>query len=348
MERLLFGPETPFFGWHYPPFFLFVAVALAKLPYLAALAVWQAGSLLLYLGAMWLLLRKSPSPELARDWRWLLVALGFTAVFINLLHGQNGFLTTALFASALALLDERPLFAGLLFGLTCYKPQFAVVIPVALAATGHLRTLGVAVATALFLAAAVTAVFGWEVWPAFADSMHFTRTVVLEQGNTGFHKMQSLFAFVRLLGGSIPLAYLAQILLALTILVGLVGIWRSGASASDKKSALCLAALMITPYCMDYDLMLLAPVIALCAAQGKVRGFANFEVLSLALLWLAPGLTRGLAQHAFIPLGTAAVLFSFVQIWRRAQIGRGSLHQSVNKTSTAAESLSPASATRKV
>src|SRR5689334_1830598 len=43
MERELFGPSTSFYGWHYPPFFLFVAMALAKLPYLTALMLWQVG-----------------------------------------------------------------------------------------------------------------------------------------------------------------------------------------------------------------------------------------------------------------------------------------------------------------
>ena len=26
-EQAIFGPDTPFYGWHYPPFFLFVAAA---------------------------------------------------------------------------------------------------------------------------------------------------------------------------------------------------------------------------------------------------------------------------------------------------------------------------------
>ena len=38
-----------FYGWHYPPFFLFVAAALAWMPYGLALAVWQAVTLALYL-----------------------------------------------------------------------------------------------------------------------------------------------------------------------------------------------------------------------------------------------------------------------------------------------------------
>src|SRR5271169_6133485 len=31
-ERAIFGAETPFYGWHYPPYFLFIAGALAEMP----------------------------------------------------------------------------------------------------------------------------------------------------------------------------------------------------------------------------------------------------------------------------------------------------------------------------
>lgn len=339
MERQLFGPTATALGWHYPPFFLFVAMALAKLPYLAALLLWQVGGLLIWLGAMKLLLSKTSGTQFIQRREWLVAALGFTAVFTNLTHGQNGFLTTALAAAGLALLDERPVIAGILFGLLCYKPQFAVVIPLVLVATARWRSLSAMAVTVLFLAGAATAVFGWSVWPAFADSMHFIRSVALEQGDIGFYKIQSLFAFIRSVGGSITLAYAAQILLALLLAGALIRLWRGPAASEDKKSALCLAALLITPYSLDYDMVLLAPVIALSAARGKATGFAPYEILSLVLLWLAPGMTRGVAQHAFIPLGTIAMLFSFALVWRRARHGR---NKSVNEISTPAKT--PASA----
>src|SRR5882757_728645 len=47
-ERQIFGNETPFYGWHYPPYFLFVAGLLALMPYALALAVWQGATLLFY------------------------------------------------------------------------------------------------------------------------------------------------------------------------------------------------------------------------------------------------------------------------------------------------------------
>ena len=48
-EQTIFGAATPFYGWHYPPYFLFVAGALAKMPTALALTVWQASTLALYL-----------------------------------------------------------------------------------------------------------------------------------------------------------------------------------------------------------------------------------------------------------------------------------------------------------
>ena len=51
-EHAIFGAATQFYGWHYPPYFLFVAAALAWMPYGLALFVWQAVTLGLYLLAI--------------------------------------------------------------------------------------------------------------------------------------------------------------------------------------------------------------------------------------------------------------------------------------------------------
>ncbi len=48
-EQAIFGQATPFYGWHYPPFFLGLAAALATMPYWLALIVWQGVTLVLYL-----------------------------------------------------------------------------------------------------------------------------------------------------------------------------------------------------------------------------------------------------------------------------------------------------------
>ena len=169
---------------------------------------------------MWLLLGRGPKPELAKDPLWILLALAFPAVFVNLTHGHNGFLTAALMAAALAWLDERPIIAGICFGLLVYKPQFGLMIPLVLAATARWRTFASAAITVAVLAALVTAIFGSEVWPAFLASPHFTRTVVLEQGSTGFFKIQSVFAWARMWGGPVWLAYAIQTLITTLAIAG--------------------------------------------------------------------------------------------------------------------------------
>src|SRR4029079_18467153 len=88
-EKALFGPTHPFYGWCYPPFLLFVAAVLALMPYALALLVWQLSTLLLYLGMLVQVIRAAagPSaPEMRRDRMWLLLALAFPAVFVNLGH----------------------------------------------------------------------------------------------------------------------------------------------------------------------------------------------------------------------------------------------------------------------
>src|SRR5262245_41615335 len=156
-EQAIFGPDTPFYGWHYPPFFLFVAAALALLPYGLALAVWQLVTFLLYLASIRLILAAMPAKtSMAADDRSqrylpLLMAAAFPAVFVNLGHGHNGFLSAALMGAALVTLDRRPTLGGVLFGLLIYKPQFGLMIPFVLAATGRWRTFAAAATTAVLL-----------------------------------------------------------------------------------------------------------------------------------------------------------------------------------------------------
>src|ERR1700716_4253590 len=45
-EKAVFGGrEVPFFGWHYPPFFLAIAILVAAVPYPWGLSLWLGGSL---------------------------------------------------------------------------------------------------------------------------------------------------------------------------------------------------------------------------------------------------------------------------------------------------------------
>jgi alpha-1,2-mannosyltransferase len=338
-EQIIFGEKTPFYGWHYPPFFLAVAAALALMPYQLALIVWQGVTLLLYLWAIHAIINGSSWPGLSRSSRssftetpqdvdarhkaghdgiWLLLALAYPAVFVNLGHGHNGFLTAALMGFALVTLDTRPILAGILFGLFAYKPQFGLMIPLVLLATGRWRTLFAAAATVITLVIAATLAFGMEAWRAFFIFAEYTRAIVLETGETGWHKIQSVFSWARMWGAPVSLAYAIQAAVALAVAVALIWLWRSRESFALKAAALCLAAIIATPYSLDYDLMVLAPAMAFLATDAFERGFAPYEKTGLAFLWIAPLIARSIAQATLIPLGVIAMLCVMGLVLRRA------------------------------
>jgi hypothetical protein len=316
-EKAVFGGrEVPFYGWHYPPFFLGIAFLVAAVPYAWGLSIWLAAGFAAYLAAMRAVL---PRPET------LLTAAAFPAVFINIGHGQNGFLTAALLGGALHLLDRRPWFAGVLIGLLTYKPQFGVLIPIALVAGGRWRTILAAASTVACLLALSLVTLGGGVWHAFVESMTFTQTVVLEQGGTGWEKIQSIFSAVRMWGGSVRLAYAVQITLAATLAISLAWLWRSDAAFELKASALAVGSLLATPYVLDYDLVVLGIAIAYFARLGLAQGFHAGEISLLAAAWLTPLLTRGVAQLTAVPLGLLVLLMLYVFILRRATLDRASV-----------------------
>ncbi|MGA0604095.1 glycosyltransferase family 87 protein [Caulobacter sp. KR2-114] len=302
--------DIPFYGWHYPPFFLLIAVALAWMPYALALAVWQGATLPLYLAGM-RAIRREPMA--------LLLALAYPAVFINLTHGHNGFLSAALIGGALVLLPGRPWLAGVLFGLLAYKPQFGLFIPIALAASGRWRSFASAALTVVLLTAVTTAAFGVDIWRAFAANTAFTRNVVLEQGGAGFYKVMSAFAAVRMWGGSIPLAYGAQGVVTAFGAVGVALLWRSSADLRLKGAGLMAACLIGTPYCLDYDFMILAPALALYASYAWDTGFRPYERSLLFVIYATPLFARAVAHYTLLPAGFAAALGMFVLVLVRAR-----------------------------
>ena len=309
-EKAVFGGrEVPFYGWHYPPFFFAVAFAVAAFTYAWGLALWVAASLAAYLAAMRAIL---PRPET------LLIATAFPAVFVNVGHGQNGFLTAALLGGALQLLDRRPWLAGVLIGCLAYKPQFGVLIPVALLAGARWRTIAAAAAAVAVLVALSFATLGGGVWHAFAESMNFTQTVVLEQGGTGWEKIQSIFSAARMWGAGVQLAYAVQIALALTLAASLAWLWRSDTAFELKAAGLATASLLATPYVLDYDLVVLAVAIAFFARHGLSEGFHDYEISLLAAAWIVPLLTRPVAGVTGVPLGLLVLLTFYGFTLRRA------------------------------
>jgi arabinofuranan 3-O-arabinosyltransferase len=182
-----------YYGWHYPPTFLFAAAALATLPYLTAALLWLAATLAAYAAALRGILGARAG---------IFLALGFPAVLWNATAGQNGFLTAALLGGTLGLMERRPALAGICLGLLSYKPQFGLLFPLMLIADRRWHTFIVAALVAIALAALSLIVFGAATWEAFAHWAPITSRIVLGEGAADFSRLQSLFGLVRSHGGS--------------------------------------------------------------------------------------------------------------------------------------------------
>ena len=308
-QREIFGASTAVFTWGYPPFFLAVAAGLALLPYLSAFFLWQGASFALYAAATrrWL-----PQPQAA------LPIFAFPAVYVNFGHGQTGFIMAALFGGALWLLDRRPIVAGIMIGLLAFKPQLGVLIPVALMAGGYWRTILAAAATVLAMIAASWFAFGPETLQALFDSLAYSRVNGLEYSNTGFHKMQSMFAAMRMLGGSVPFAYAAHGALLVAIAAGLAVIWHGRSDFRVKAASLLVTSLLATPYGFDYDLMLLGPAIAALVSLGIEQGFRPFEKSLLLCAWAMPLVARVVAEATLTPMGLITLLGLFLLVMGRS------------------------------
>jgi hypothetical protein len=313
-ERAVFGRDVPFFGWHYPPFFFAIAALVATVPYAFGLLLWMALSLPAYLATIRAILPKQET---------LLAAAAFPAVFVNIGHGQNGFFTAALLGGALQLLERRPALAGVLIGLLAYKPQFGLLIPLALLASKRWITIASAAATVALSIALSVLLLGTDVWRAFRTSTAFTQTVVLEQGGTGWEKIQSIFSAVRMWGAGVPLAYGVQSALTLAVAACIVWLWRSAAAFELKAAALAIGCLLATPYVLDYDLVVLGVAIAFLARHGFARGFQPYEATVLAIAWIMPLLARTIMSATGVPFGlltlTAVFAITIVRAIRDAR-----------------------------
>src|SRR5712691_745400 len=191
-EERVTGAGIVYQYFNYPPVFILLCAALATLPYLVAFIVFEAATLSLYLVVASRILAD-------RSGTALVALVAFPIVFWNLGLGQNGFLTAGLFGAATLLVDRRPIVAGLLFGALCYKPQFGILVPLALAAAGQWRAFAAAGASVAFLVLASLALFGAATWQAFIAAAAAS-PAMYQSGRILFAGMATTFGAARLLG----------------------------------------------------------------------------------------------------------------------------------------------------
>lgn len=295
---------TGYYGWHYPPPFLFVASVLALMPYGVAYAAWVAVTLPGYLIAI----RAIVGERIG----WL-VAFAFPSVLANAMVGQNGFLTASLVGGTLYFMEKRPVWSGVCLGLLTYKPQFGVLFPLALIAARRWQVFVVAAAVALVMAGVSTLVFGFASWQAFVHWLPITSQVFLSEGRAHFGKLQSLYGLVRAAGGSEPLGWMLQGMLSAAVAATVCFYWYRKKPFALQAALLTAGALLATPYVYLYDTVVLAVAVAFLVRVALKTGFLPWEPAAL----LAAALLIFSYPFFSLPFGFAAIVIVFAIVLRR-------------------------------
>ncbi|MEO7552064.1 MAG: glycosyltransferase family 87 protein [Croceibacterium sp.] len=307
-QRYFTAPHS-YTAFFYPPTFLPLCAPLGWLPYFPALVAW-----LMATGAGYLAVARLWLQALAVNWPLWLLALAFPPVVVTLSHGQTAFLVAALLGLGTLWVGPRPVLAGVCFGLATIKPQFGLLVPLVLLITREWRVIVAAGATAALLGLAATAALGPHVW---SDWLVVSREAqgVLEQGAVGFAKMASPFAAARLLGWSIPLAYGVQIVVAAGVASALAWAgWRRPYTLA-LGAAMLAGAPLVTPFVLDYDLVLLAFPLIWLAGQT----FRPWEKLIAGLAFIIALFARSAGEHLGAPLVPLVLIPLFAILVARAR-----------------------------
>ncbi len=273
--RAAFPGSTLRLPWNYPPTFLLMLMPLAALPYVVAWLIWSCALYIIYV----LMARR-----LVRDQYRVWVLLLAPGIAVNLFFGQNGILSVVLLGGGVFLLRSRPVLAGVLLGLMAYKPQLALLAPVALLAGREWRGLIAAVVSEAALILLSVVVFGVDPWISFLKKLLHPDAVV-SSSTSGWRTVPSVATFAKTLGASPSVADLCHWTIAVLGTAAAAWVWWKIKDGALRAAVLAAATLLVTPYLRAYDLALLVLPMAFLLSRAQI---GPIKVAAILAAWLAP------------------------------------------------------------
>jgi hypothetical protein len=312
-EILGVAPDSvaAFLGWVNPPHFLFFVTPFAAGGYAAGWVAWVLATAVLFgLAARAVLPGAGMAPAA--------VALATPGVLFSGMVGQNGLLVGALLGWTFALMDRRPVAAGVALGLLTIKPQFGVLLPVLLLATGRWRVFTAASGTALLAMAAALAAFGVEAWWGFLGALGRNEALYLAERTEVLPRIQSVYALAYGLGAPRALAWALHGAVAAAAAGLALRLWlRRPEPAEEPRAAAALAAVfLVTPFTWVYDTPALAMAALFLVRAGRREGFLAAERPLLVLACLLVEASVLVGQSSI--WGPASWLLVLGCAWRRA------------------------------
>jgi len=250
----------------------------------------------------------------------VLATIGAPAAFWNLLSGQNGYFTASLLVWGLTLVDRRPVFAGILLGMLCYKPQLGILLPVALVAGGHWRALAAAAVCAALLAGMSVIALGTDIWIGFFDQMDLQRRL-MQVTALSWPRVLTVFVMLRLAGAGLTMAYLIQGLSTISAAAAVAVLWHSRCPLRIKAAGLAVGTFLATPYAWDYDMVVLVLAAALLAVKAVETGFLPWEKIAALTLLTLPALSVAPAKLFGLQVAPILLWLTMAVILRRGLTG---------------------------
>jgi hypothetical protein len=286
--------------WSYPPSLLFLALPAGYVSILLGYALFAIAQMAL----LWCIGR------LAGLTRGILAAtLVSPAAIENILGGQNGAMTSALLVGGLMLAGRRSILSGVLFGLLTVKPQLGLIIPFCLLASRDWKAIAAATCTAIGLVVLSGAVFGFESWIMYWDSVRPFMTGILEAEWQGVYYQRIMitpFMAARSYHLGLTASYLLQAVVTLAAIAAAWRIWRRPTRDVNLRTAATIGLVILaTPYGYIYDTICVAIAVSIVATSGT--RIAAYEGVVLALAWMWPGLAFWSDLLGLQPLGCALI-----------------------------------------
>jgi hypothetical protein len=315
--------------WTYPPQYNFVTLTFAIMPRWLSYLVFMGLTLGTFVGVI-----RSLAPS---HFQYVLLA-GVPYMAVNVMAGQNGFLTGTLAGLFVLLCLRRSKSAGLPLGALIIKPHLGVGLGAYLVLTRRWSEISIGAAVAIASALASTLTFGPQIWAAVANSMQEAGDL-LAQVYFPLHRMTSVYASLRSLGLEAQTAFWAQILVALSG-VGMTGwaVYR-GWSPKHVLAITLLSSLMVSPYQYDYDM---AQLIVVLERSTVFPDRAWLALLALVWFTCTYGMSAVYVEHWGKQAGILAdddptvslagltlvgiIILVFSMLLRFNRIGSGSLH----------------------
>jgi len=303
--------ENKYFA--YPPHFLLALRPLAGLSYGGAFIVWSSVGLALLALIVW--------TTFGRSWPSVRFAVLAPAALFCLVLGQTGLIMSALLIGGIGWLGRRPLLAGICLGLLTFKPPLGLLVPFALLAGWHWRTIASASLTAALLILASLAVYGADGWVTYLTNLP-GRQVDLQADFGGLivNLSPTVTMAARLIGLAPAAQYALQALAALAALACVVWAFRRGRAPGLCGALLFIGTMLASPFSLSYDMSMVTVAVWLLL-QDMLRNGSSAGGRTIAVLtWTLPVWLYAF-NEVHVPVGPPILAAVFVLVLLRLSRG---------------------------